>query len=521
MSALKGLGVRLRALLRGAEADRALDEEMQFHLDCETDKNMTLGMNPVEARRRALAVFGGKLRARDAHRDARGVRWTEEVVADVRYAVRTLVRSPVLTGAVLVTLALGIGANTAIFSAVNAVILQPLPFPAPDRLVMLWEQNPEKGWVNNVVAPANYLDWRAGAGGFQDIAAYFGWPSQATLVGRGEARLLTTAAVTGNFFSVLGVPAARGRVFREEETWFNAGPPVAVLSQRVWKDQFSSDTTLIGQTIQLDGQSVEVVGIMPAGFAFPWENVDAWLSVRWDPASRTDASFRRGHGLRAIARLKPGVTIARGNSELQVVVARLQRDYPATNRTMGAGMTPLHEFLVGDTRTPLLVLLGAVGLLLLIACANVGNLLLVRAAAREREMAFASGVGRWPVSSGTASADGEPRPVDERRSVGIARWLGKHAGARVVAATGTPSREPIRSRLDRPRLRLRDRDRCRVALWRRTSALGTRPTSGPVVERRRTRRERRAREGAMGERARGRGGRSRASPQRGRGAPDT
>ena len=395
MTAVKGLAVRLRALLRRRAANRELDEEIRFHIERETEKNIRSGMSPEEARRCALVAFGGVQRTREAHRDVRSLLWAEEFFADIRFALRSLRKSPTIAVAAILTLALGVGANTAIFSAVNAVILRPLPFPAPGRLMMLWEQNPEKGWYQQTVAPANYLDWKEQVAAFQDVAAYTDGAGSVTLTGEGAPRLLRAAQVTGNLFDVLRVRAEIGRTLRDAETW-KTGAHVAVLSDRVWRDQFGGDAGIIGRTIQLDGQPLQVVGVLPSRFAFPSEDVDVWIPTAWDPANRAQVWFRRAHWLRAVARLDPGVSEQQANAQLQQVVERLKRQYPETNRVMGAGMTPLHQFLIGDTRLPLLVLLGAVALLLLIACANVGNLLLVQAAGREREAALrlALGAGR-------------------------------------------------------------------------------------------------------------------------------
>lgn len=396
MGALKGLLVRLRAVARRRATERELDEEIAFHLEQEFRKNVALGMTGDEARRRALVEFGGLAQTREAHRDAYRPRRLEELHADVRYALRTMGRNPALAGAAILTLALGVGANTAIFSAVNAVVLRPLPFAAPERLFMLWEENPEKGWYQQTAAPANVVDWAEQVDAFAGVAAYSDiLGGGVTLTWSGRPQSVDVANVTGNFFDVLGVHAALGRTFTEAETW-STGTRIAIVSHRLWRDVLGSDPRVVGRSIDVGGRGVQVVGVMPAGFAFPSEGVDLWTPMAWDPANRGEVWFRRAHWVRPIARLERGVSREAANAQLQAVVARLQRQYPATNQAMGAGMTPLHEFLVGDTRLPLLVLLAAVVILLLIACANVGNLLLVQASGRERETALrlALGAGR-------------------------------------------------------------------------------------------------------------------------------
>jgi predicted permease len=395
MGAIKGIGARLRALLFTRAAERSLNEEIQFHLEQETEQNVRLGMSRDVARREALVQFGGLTQAREAHQDVYAARPVEEFVADAKYTLRTMRRTPVLAGAAILTLALGVGANTAIFSAVNAVILRPLPVPNASQLYMLWEENPEKGWYKQIAAPANMLDWKEQVGAFAGVMGYTDLFGTATLTDGGEPMIVAPAFTTGNFFSVLGVRAALGRTFTDAETW-RTGETVVVLSHHLWRDRFGSDPKVVGRTIELDGSKVHVVGVMPASFQYPSEKTDLWQAWGWAQENRARVSFRRAHYLTVVARLKPGVTEVSANNQFQAVVKRLQTDYPATNKLMGAGMTPLHEFLVGDTRTPLLVLLGAVALLLLIACANVGNLMLVKASGREREAALrlALGAGR-------------------------------------------------------------------------------------------------------------------------------
>ena len=395
MTLLAGFVARLRALFHPTATDNALNDEIRFHLELETEKNLRLGMSPADARRLAVAHFGGVQRVREEHRDVRRLQWIEDFAGDVRFALRTLRRTPALATAAIVTLTLGIGANVAIFSAVNAVVLRPLPFPAQDRLMVITEENPEKHWHLQTAAPANLLDWRAGVSDFEDVTGYVDGLGRSTLTGRGEPQLLNASYVMGNFFSTLGARAALGRALTFDDTW-RGGSRVIVLSDRGWREHFAADPSIVGKSATIDGATFEIVGVMPPSFAYPRDEVDCWQSIGWDKAKTGNVSFRRAHYMRAVARLKAGATQAHANAQLQAVVERLKREYPETNKFMGAAMMPLHDYLIGDTRLPLFILLTSVGFLLLIACANVGNLLLVQAAGREREAALrlALGAGR-------------------------------------------------------------------------------------------------------------------------------
>jgi putative ABC transport system permease protein len=385
--------MRLRALFQSRRADDEFREELEFHLERETEKNVALGIVPGEARRVALVAFGGVTQHIEAHRDVRRPPWIEQTLQDIRFALRMFARSPVLMGAAVVTIAVGIGANAAIFSAVDAVILRPLPFHHQERLFLLAEENRERGSHLEMVSTANYLDWRDNVRAFENIAAYDYSPTGETLSGSGESRRIRVAEVTGNLFATLGVHAARGRTLEDPETW-RAAPATLVLSDATWTREFGRDPAVIGRMLTLDGELVQIVGVMPPTFSFPHSDVDGWVSFRWDPSVvRSKEMWRRERWLRVVARLQPAASVDAAKAQLDAVAARLEREYPTTNANAGASITPLHSYLVGETRTPLLILLGAVGILMLIACGNVANLLLVQAAGRQRELALRLALG--------------------------------------------------------------------------------------------------------------------------------
>jgi putative ABC transport system permease protein len=395
MSWYSGLRARMRGLLDPGRAERELRDEIEHHLELETARNIAAGMSPAEARRVAIAHFGGVESVREQHRDVRRPSWAADFVADVRFAVRGLRRTPLVSSAAIVTIALGIGANVAIFSAVNAVILQPLPFPRSDRLLMITEEDPTRGWHHQHVSPANYLDLRDGATGFSSVALYDYSPTAVIFSGAGDPRTLRELDVSGNFFSTLGVSAEIGRVFTDADATDHS-PRVVVLTHATWLRDFGGDRLILGRSITLDDSAYQVVGVMPPSFTFQAWNVDLWMPTRWDAGVRSRPAWRRSRVENVVGRLADGVTPAVGQAQLERVAARLRRDYPETDAHMGVSVTPLHDFIVGDTRLALYVLLGSVAILMLIACANVGNLMLVRATARERELALrlALGAGR-------------------------------------------------------------------------------------------------------------------------------
>jgi putative ABC transport system permease protein len=329
-----------------------------------------------------------------------GATMWETTRQDVRFAMRTLGRNPGFALVAIAVLALGIGANTAIFSAVNASFFRPLPFGDADRLVMLFETNPEFGWDDATAAPANVFDWRDQVEAFEAVSGYSDFSNQVTAFRDGEPVLLGATEVIGNFFSTLGVVPALGRGFRMDETW-EGSDNVVVISHDLWINYFGADPDIVGKSIELSAGSPEIIGVMPEGFSYPSAETELWTVPGWATTDRDAPFFRRAHWVRAFARLKPDVTQTEADAQLQVVVSRLQEDYPQTNSVMGAGFTPMRNFLIKEVRTQLLVLLGAVGLLLLLlACTNVANLMLVRANDRTREIALrhALGAGRVRVA---------------------------------------------------------------------------------------------------------------------------
>jgi len=379
-----------------------VDSELRFHLEMRAQELVALGMSPERARREAERQFGDVEFTRRYMRrmdmgheyDRRRAEWLRELGQDARYAVRTLLRSRGFTLVAVATLALGIGANTAIFSVVSGILLRPLPFPHPAQLVRIWSANRESGNARASVSSPDLEDWRAQRNVFTDIGGWFYQQngSGIDLTGEGEPQRLEAAFVTAGFYGTLGVAPVAGRVPRDDEMVRGANDKLVVLSYGFWQRQYGGARTAIGSKMLLNGDPYVIVGVMPPTFRFPSERVEVFIAYSTIPDNAIP-HIRPVRVLDVIGRLKPGVTIDRGRSEMAGITRRLAEEYREDKNWDGATITPLHDAIVGSVRTALLVLVAAVAFVLLMACVNVASLLLARAGMRQQEISIRAALG--------------------------------------------------------------------------------------------------------------------------------
>ena len=381
---------RLRSSLQKQKLDENLDEELQFHIEMRVKEFIAAGMTPEDARRQAARLFGNRVLLKERTRDMDTIGWIETLGQDLRYGVRMLAKNPGFTTAAVLTLALGIGANTAIFSVVNSVLLNPLPYWQPDQLVALYSATAEGD--KSTSSYPNFRDWVHDNRSFSALAAYR--PDGFNFTAVGEPERVPAEMVSASFFPLLGVQPILGRTFLPNEDQVGSAP-VVLISDGLWKRKFGYSPDVLGKVVTLNGVTYTVVGVIPPNFRYHGRNFqqsDVYVPIgQWNEPTFHDRKV--GNAMSVVGRLKPGITLDQANADMKAFARHLADEYPEANKGLGVTLVPLIQDVVGDIRPTLLILQAAVGFVLLIACVNIANLLLARSSGRARELAIRTALG--------------------------------------------------------------------------------------------------------------------------------